>query len=230
MKILALDASTQACSVALLLDNTVNERFEIAPREHAHLLLPMARDLLAEADLRLGDLDAIAVGQGPGAFTGIRIAMGMAQGLALGAGLPVAPISTLAALALRNYRLHAAPRTLVVQDARMQEVYWAGYVINATGQPCRHNEERVSPPQSLPITQFDSTWHGAGNGWGAYPEVLGTLAQRLGQTPQEILPHAEDIARLAATAVISGHAVPAAQAQPSYVRNEVAKKSAKRGL
>lgn len=227
MKILALDAATEACSVALLIDADVQERYEIAPREHAQLLLPMAKTLLADAQLKLSDLDGIAVGRGPGAFTGIRIAMSMAQGLALGAELPIAPVSNLAALALRNYRLHGAPKSLVVQDARMQEVYWAPYVIDAQGLPALHQEERVEAPHNLSADQYAAEWSPAGGGWLAYPEELASVRQNLAAATLECHPHAEDIALLAAAMLQAGQGVDAGLAQPSYVRNNVAKKSTK---
>ncbi len=225
MKILALDAATEACSVALVAGETVHERFEIAPREHARLLLPMARELLAEAGLELNCLDAIAVGRGPGAFTGIRIAMSMAQGLALGASLPVAPVSTLAALAYRNFRLYGSRKNLVVQDARMQEVYWAAFATDASNLPQSQDVERVSAPGDLPSENFDAQWCAVGGGWAAYPEALETLQSRLGRTPQVTQPHAEDIALLAGAMLEAGQVFTAEQATPSYVRNDVAKKS-----
>lgn len=228
MKILALDASTQACSAALLRDDSITEKFELAPRQHAQLLLPMARELLAAAQLELTDLDGIAVAAGPGAFTGIRIAVGMAQGLALGAGLPVATVSTLAALALRNHRLHAAPRSLVVQDARMQEVYWAAYEMDAGGQPVLQGAEQVSAPQDLPLSDFDTSWYAAGSGWAAYPQALSTLQGQLSGPPEEFEPHAEDAARLGAAQIAAGSAGQATQAEPSYVRDNVARKSVRR--
>jgi len=228
MKILALDAATEACSVALLHNDEVQERFELAPREHAQLLLPMARELLAQANLQFADLDAIAVGRGPGAFTGIRIAMSMAQGLALGAGLPLVPVSDLAALALRNYRLHDASNSLVVQDARMQEVYWALYTINNTGMPELIGEESVCPPGLVQTEHYAAQISIAGGGWSAYPDELIELQDALQQTAIETFPHAQEIALLALGMLLSGGEFDVTAAEPSYVRNNVAKKSNKR--
>lgn len=230
MKILALDAATEACSVALLLDGVVQETFEVAPREHARLLLPMAQELLKQADLALTELDAIAVGRGPGAFTGIRIAMSMAQGLALGSHLPVVPVSTLAALALRNHRLHGASKSLVVQDARMQEVYWAAFDVHAPNFPTPVTAESVSPPANLPIEDYDADWSAVGSGWSAYAEPLSVLQARVGTGPEIVLPHAQEVALLAERLLDQGHKFSVDQAMPSYVRNDVAKKSAKSGL
>ena len=132
MKILALDTATEACSAALLSgDGSVYERHDIAPRRHAELILPMVDGILTEAGLGLNDLDAIAFGRGPGAFTGVRIAAGVTQGLALGAGLPVIPVSSLAALA--QPALGKAAIVLPAIDARMGEVYWAAYESDQDG-------------------------------------------------------------------------------------------------
>ncbi len=126
MRLLALDTSTEACSVALLLDDVLRLRFELTERSHADLVLPMVDELLAEAGVALADLDGLAFGRGPGAFTGLRIATGVVQGLALGAELPVAAISSLAAVA-EQVPAAAGETILVCNDARMGEVYWGVY-------------------------------------------------------------------------------------------------------
>lgn len=223
MKILALDTATEACSAALLLGDEVHERFEIAPRRHADLILPMARELLAAAGIGLSGLDAIAFGRGPGAFTGLRIAAGTVQGLAFGADLPVVPVSDLAALATRARRRHGIERVLVVQDARMQEVYWAAF--DAAGAyPVAQTPEAVIAPADLPVNDFDGRWEGVGNGWAAYPEALAALADHANAVGRETHPHAEDIARLAALDVEAGRTVPPERAVPTYVRDQVARK------
>lgn len=225
MKLLALDAATEACSAAICHAGEVWERFEIAPRRHADLLLPMARDLLAEAGWRLQDLDAIAFGRGPGAFTGVRIAVGLAQGLAYGAALPVAPVSDLAAQALRCAREGEARKVLCLQDARMGEVYWAAFECpESSAGPIALGPERVGDPSTLPAEEFDREWHGAGNGWEAHRETLAPLATRLARVGDVTHPHAADICRLAAFMVENGETVDAAHALPSYVRDEVARK------
>ncbi len=128
-KILAVDTSTEACSAALLLGEKIDERFEIAPRRHTSLILPMVEDLLNEQSMRLTDLDAIAFGQGPGSFMGLRIAVGVAQGLAFGANLPVVPVSSLQALAQAAYWKTSCKTILAGWDARMQAIYWGAYVL-----------------------------------------------------------------------------------------------------
>src|SRR5210317_1382780 len=126
-RILALETATEACSVAVLAGSAMYRRFEVRPRAHLRLLLPMVESVLTEAELDLGDLDAIAFGCGPGGFTGLRIAAGAAQGLALGARLPVIPVSNLAALAASTMRDTTARKVIVCQDARMGEVYWGTF-------------------------------------------------------------------------------------------------------
>lgn len=225
MKLLALDSATEACSAAVYHDGEVAERFEIAPRRHGELLLPMARELLGEAGWRLTDLDAIAFGRGPGAFTGVRIATGLVQGLAYGAGLPAAPVSDLAAQALRCAREQGAQHVLCLQDARMGEIYWAAFDCRQPEAPVPLGPERVSRPDALAPADFDSGWHGAGNGWAAYEPELAPLAARLANVGAVTHPHAADIARLAAAMVARGETVDAAHAAPSYVRDEVARKA-----
>lgn len=126
MKLLALDTSTEACSAALFIDGEIRQRFEITPKAHTKLLLPMIESLLAEAELKLSQLDALAFGCGPGSFTGLRIATGVVQGLAFGADLPIVPVSTLAALAQNRLPELA----FVATDARIGEIF--GVFINAT--------------------------------------------------------------------------------------------------
>lgn len=225
MRILALDAATEACSAALDDHGEVRERFEIAPREHANLLLPMAHGLLAEAGWRLHELDALAFGRGPGAFTGLRIAAGAAQGLAFGAELPVAPISDLAALAAGSARVCGVDRVLAVADARMDEVYWCAFeTADSAAGPQPLAAERVAPPEAIPPHDYGADWTPAGNGWPAYESALAPLAARLGGVPACLYPRARDIARLGAAAVDRDEMVPADRATPSYVRDDVARK------
>lgn len=225
MKILALDAATEACSVALYDGGEVRQRFEIAPREHANLLLPMARALLAEAGWELQQLDALAFGRGPGAFTGLRIAAGIVQGLAYGSGLGVAPVSDLAALAAGAARVDGSQRVLAVADARMREVYWCAFEIAGKDlDPRPVTPELVQAPDQIPTQPYADDWAPAGNGWQAYAYELTALAHRLGKAPALVYPRAEDIAGIAARMVRRGALVPPEQALPSYVRDNVARK------
>ena len=156
----------------------------------------MADALLGEAGLGVGDLDVIAFGRGPGGFTGLRIAAGVAQGLAAGAGLPVVPVSNLAAIAAASARETGAVRILACLDARMGEVYWAAYEWDGVS-PQALTEERLSKPQGV-LPPEPGTWQGAGSGFAAYPEIAERLGQRLAGVDGGRLPHAADIARLAA--------------------------------
>ena len=150
LNILAIDTSTEACSAALLLGDEVRERFEIAPRRHSELILRMIDELFRESGLTLTSLAGLAFGRGPGSFTGVRIAAGVIQGLALGADLGVAPISTLAALAQGAHRQTGSRQVLSVIDARMGEVYWGIYELDASGIMCATQPECVARPAARP--------------------------------------------------------------------------------
>jgi len=229
LRILAIETATEACSVALLLGDEVRERFAIAPRRHAALVLPWAEALLAEAGLGTGQLDAIGFGRGPGSFTGLRIAAGMAQGMAFGAGLALVPVSTLAALAQSAVREHGAQRVLVALDARMQEVYWAAYRRGGDGLVEAVAEETVGAPAEVAVPDGDG-WSGAGSGWAS---DAATLTARCGLAPGAIhagqQPHAADVARLAAASLQRGGAVSAQEGVPVYLRDKVADKPRQRG-
>lgn len=215
MKLLAIDTATERCSVALLVAGRFVERSVETPRGHADLVLPMVESVLAEAALTLGELDGLAYGRGPGAFTGVRIAVGVAQGLAYGAQLATVGISDLAAVAQQ----FAAPgaRILVCMDARMNEVYWSRFEVNPEGLVMAAAPERVDPAAA--VEPGDATVF-AGTGFSAYPQ-LG--AGRGGVTIHAgALPHARHIALLAVAELQAGRGEPADRAQPVYLRDQVA--------
>ena len=224
MKLLALETATEACSVALWLDGEVVERFELAPRRHAELALPWAGELLASAGIARSQLDAIAVGRGPGAFTGVRLAIALAQGIALALDRPVVPVSTLMALAMRAQDAGDREPVLAAIDARMGEVYVASFA-RSGGQWQALDEERVLAPGAveLPPTDPAGPWRGVGTGFAA---AEGILARRLERHLQTVadgeLPHAGDVARLGAEAFARGDAVAPERAEPAYLRNNVA--------
>lgn len=224
MKLLAVETTSDACSCALLMEETHLERHRIAPRRHAELVLPMIEELLAEAGLELTRLDALAFGCGPGSFTGVRVATGVVQGLAFGADLPVAPVSSLRALAQGAWREGGNRRVLAAFDARMGEVYWGAYEVDHNGLMTAAMDDLAAPPEAVPIPSGGG-WMGAGEGWGAHGDAL---AERMGEklvgTEPERLAHALDVAVLGAAAHARGESVDAARALPVYVRNEVAKK------
>ena len=219
MKLLALDSATEACSAAVLQDGAVSERYEVIGRGHAERLLPMADALLRTAGIALCELDAIAFGRGPGGFTGLRIAAGIAQGLAAGARLPVVPVSNLAAIATACAKRSGANRIVACLDARMGQVYWAAYELR-DGILVAVTEERLSDPDGV-SPPAPGLWQGAGHGFGAYPEIAERLGGACPGVDASLLPHASDIARLAAIELAEGRSVDAARALPVYLRNDV---------
>ncbi|GIZ11220.1 tRNA (adenosine(37)-N6)-threonylcarbamoyltransferase complex dimerization subunit type 1 TsaB [Pseudomonas sp. NCCP-436] len=217
--LLALDTATEACSVALLHDGRVLSHYEVAPRLHAQRLLPIIRQLLGEAGITPGALDAIAFGRGPGAFTGVRIAVGVVQGLAFALDRPVLPVSNLALLAQRALREHGAEQVAAAIDARMDEVYWGCYRAES-GEMRLCGKEAVLPPEQAEVPRgSQGRWFGAGTGWGTYGKRI--FLQPAGQDGA-MLPHAEDLLSLARFAWGRGEALPADQAQPVYLRDQVA--------
>jgi tRNA threonylcarbamoyladenosine biosynthesis protein TsaB len=227
MNLLAFETATEACSVALWIDGDVRERFEIAPRRHAELSLPWAEQLLAEAGLAKSQLDAIAVGRGPGAFTGVRLAIALAQGIALALDRPVVPVSTLAALAAGAFAPPAVAgeggmHILAAIDARMGEVYTAAFV--REGDDLRAlSKEIVATPDSVELPAGMDDWHGVGTGFAAIEGRLqARLQARLLQVDAAALPHAADVARLAAAAFARGEALAPERLEPAYLRDNVA--------
>ena len=221
MKILALDTTEDACSVALLIGDEVIEHYELAPRRHSELLLPMMDRVLRDADLRLSALDALAFTRGPGSFTGVRIATSIAQGAALGADLPVVPVSSLHALAVGCRREYGADAVLAALDARMQEIYWGGFRANADGRFESVIAEAVVRPGEVDISS-DEPWHGIGSGWNAHGETLRARCPGVGDIHSDARVHAQDVARLGAEYFAAGTHVPAAEVLPVYLRDEVA--------
>ena len=217
MRLLAFETATEACSVAVLVDGDVRERFGIAPRRHAELALPWADELLAEAGVAKSQLDAIAVGRGPGAFTGVRLAVALAQGIALALDRPVLPVSTLASLAMQA----SGPQVLAAIDARMGEVYLGRFHI-AEGEPTADGGETVVAPGLADLLPGES-WHGVGTGFAA-PD--GALRARMGDALVVVdalaLPHAADVARLGARAFARGEAIAPERLEPAYLRDNVA--------
>ncbi|PPA32085.1 tRNA (adenosine(37)-N6)-threonylcarbamoyltransferase complex dimerization subunit type 1 TsaB [Aeromonas jandaei] len=221
MKILAVDTATEACSAALLVGDKVFSRWEEAPRDHTRKILPMVQALLDEAGITLDKLDAIAFGRGPGSFTGVRIGIGVAQGLAFGAGVPLIGISTLAAMAQGAHRLEGAERVLTAIDARMDEVYFGHYEL-IDGRIQLVGEEVVSGPAALVAARgkHSGRFTCVGTGFETYGETLKALADEL-VVSQVRFPAAEDMLPLARTAWLAGEAVAVEQATPVYLRDKV---------
>jgi len=225
MWMLALESSTEWCSAAVGDGRRWHVRDERAGSTHSERLLPMVRAVLAEAGLALRDLDGVAFGAGPGSFTGIRIGCGVAQGLALGAGLPLVAISTLETLAQEARRAHGWTRVLACLDARMREVYAGLYVATATAWRAE-TEAVAAKPDAVATLPAGDACFGAGSGFVAYA----ALAARLGlaDTDPEVRPTARAVGELALPRLEAGEGVAAAAATPLYVRHRVALTTAER--
>ena len=238
-KILAIETASEACSATLQITDSANtqvfSRIDTTPRQHAKLILSMLDEVLDEAGIALSEIDAIAFGCGPGAFTGLRIAAGVAQGVALSVDKPVVPVSTLAALAgqamgNQNYQ---GETVITALDARMGEVYWAVFKNNGKDAPELIGEEQVSQPQvifqqAVLNNSEDIKTLVVGAGWDVYAEEL--LANNKPENISHwegIYPTAENIAQLAVPLFVDGKIVNPEEAQPVYIRNDVAKKSSK---
>jgi tRNA threonylcarbamoyladenosine biosynthesis protein TsaB len=221
--ILAIETSSEMASCALLHGGRLFSRESSGVRTHSQSVLPMVQELLAEAGVALKDCDAIAYGAGPGSFTGVRTACGIAQGLGFGAGLPLVPVVTLEAMALACRQRHASDEVLTVLDARMNEVYWAQYRFEgdalAEVLPAVLTAPGEVAPSGNPAV--------CGNGVAAYPEAFAGKAFAAA-VHADAMPHASQVALLGERAFLAGAALPAAQAQPLYLRNKVAYTKAER--
>ncbi|MFK5948159.1 MAG: tRNA (adenosine(37)-N6)-threonylcarbamoyltransferase complex dimerization subunit type 1 TsaB [Methylococcales bacterium] len=227
MKVLAVETSTEACSAALYIDGETYERFEIAPREHTKLILPMIDSLMAEAELKPEQLDGLAFSRGPGSFTGVRISTGIIQGIALGADLPVVPVSTLAAIAHHYLKNSTSNCAFTAMDARMGEIFWGVYQKNQQGYAELIGEEAVTLAENIIFPQLQGM--GIGSGWGEYPEQLTNCIGRLLQGIEaEHLPRASAIVDLGVMGFNNNQAVAVEKAMPVYLRNKVAKKESER--
>ena len=222
LKLLALETSTTACSAALSVNGDVLERYVIAPREHATLILPMIESLLVEADLTVQQLDAVAFGRGPGSFTGVRIGAGVVQGIAFAADLPVVPVSTLAALALGAMGETGERQVMAALDARRSEVYWGCYVLDTHGVPELLGAECVCKPAAVPLPAAGG-WIGAGSGWDAYGEIMMPVAgKQILRLLPDIEPRAAAVARLGVDGFCKRQTLPPDAAVPVYLRDSVA--------
>jgi tRNA threonylcarbamoyladenosine biosynthesis protein TsaB len=215
IKILAIDCTTDACSAALLLDDDITELFEIAPKKHTQLILPMIEKLLQQASIKITNLSAIAFGCGPGSFTGVRVAASIAQGLAFGANLPVVPVSSLRALAQRAHRAYHKSKIIVALDARMDEVYLGYYQLNQNGiMEKAQNDALISVKTAFDLTLKDTEWFLAGDVW----HTILAAEEHTMLLPRVQL-HAKDIAKIAYEEYLAGNAVDAAEALPVYLRS-----------
>lgn len=229
MKLLAVETATEACSAALYLDGVITERFELAPRHHTKLILPMIDELMRAAGLQATQLDALAFGCGPGSFTGIRIATGVIQGIAFGADLPVVRVSTLAAMAQDLFDRTDTSTAFTAMDARMEEIFWGVYQRDALGFAELIDEEAVIAAD-LVDCPVASSGVGIGSAWGVYADKLinRLAAGQVSHYESDALPRAALIARLGAHGFTQGLGVPVELAMPVYLRDKVAKTEAER--
>lgn len=229
LSILALDCATEACSVALWYRAEITGCYQLAPRESTQLLLPMVQKLLSDSGLCLQQLDALAFTCGPGSFTGIRIGIGIAQGLALGASLPVLPISTLKTLAQGAWRMEQKAYVVSAIDARMSELYWGVFQRQVEGQWQKLEAEQVITPAEAEnrLAALPAGWSMAGSGWPAYPQLFSRNSISTGNMECNVnatilLPDAQDMLPLALDDWKGGRAITVEQVEPVYLRNEVA--------
>lgn len=219
--ILAFDTSTEACSCALFMDGEIHEQYLVAPRQHTQLLLPMIHDLLAQHDLDFMALDALAVGRGPGSFTGLRIATGVAQGIAFAASLPVVPVSSLAALAGETQAETGAELVLACLDARIGEVYWGWYTADGD-VPRLVGAETLCSPEQVSLPENGASGFAIGGDGLHYRERLAAALRdsSIAECPK-LLPRAAWIARIAAVDFANGLSVAAEAVRPTYLRDQV---------
>lgn len=224
MKLLALDTSSVACSVALTYAGELWERHEEQPREHTRLLVPMIQSMLNESGVDLSELDAIVIGNGPGSFIGMRIAASVAQGLAHGAGLGIVPVSSLAAVAAAVFATQDAQYVAVAQDAHMAEVYFGLYRRGEDGLPSETCPERIHGQGPMAELQALSAEQvvAAGDGWNRYPALLDSNSDCLHARANELFPRARHILRLGEVVIQSNGARSAADLRPAYLREKVA--------
>jgi tRNA threonylcarbamoyladenosine biosynthesis protein TsaB len=223
MRILALDTSSEFCSVALWQDGEMLSRIELVGQKHSEVLMQMLDELLRTTEVKLAQLDGIAFGAGPGSFTGVRIACGVAQGLALGADVPVLGISTLLALAQASEH----NKVITALDARMGEVYFAAYQ-KQSGQWHTVHEPTLCLPQAAPSLEGNG-WAGVGSGFAAHGAALAMrYAGQIEQMSASLMPQASAMAQLAAPIFATGQGIDAALAMPIYLRDKVALKSCER--
>lgn len=222
MRILALETSTEYCSVALWQDGNVSGRSELAGQRHSEILMDMLDAVLADAGISLQQLDGLAFGRGPGSFTGVRIACGVVQGLALGVDIPVAGVCTLQALAEAS----GQDKVIAVLDARMGELYHAAYE-KQTGDWVEVSAPRVCKPTDVPLVP-GTGWHLLGSGLAVDAALLDRYDGQLTGIDGSVVPQASAVARLGAREILRGAGVDAAQALPLYVRDKVALTTAER--
>lgn len=214
-RVLAIETSSRTGSIALGIDGRVAERSIAAPREQTAQILPLIDALLTEAGIGLADLDALVFGRGPGSFTGLRVAAAVVQGLGLASGVPIVPVSSLAALAQRGLAGRERRRALCCIDARMNEVYWACFGL-VDGLAVAESDERIGRPAE--VTAPEGLFLALGDAFVAHEAALGPVLARAAGVVASLEPRARELLTLAAPDVEAGRFVPAAAALPVYLR------------
>lgn len=229
MKLLAIETSTDVCSVGLSIDGELLLDHRMAAQKHGVLVLPMVDALMAKAGLVPGQLDGVVFGRGPGSFTGVRIGVAVTQGIALGAGAGVVGISTLQSVAQGCYRIHGDENVAVCLDARMDEVYFSAYQLDAAGLMQCVEDERVLPPADMPRMTDDVSRVWAGTGAEHYAGILRDVFGVDADTIRpECWPNARDLLTIGETVALSGGLLPPEEAAPVYLRDKVAQTTAER--
>ncbi len=223
MKLLAIDTATESCSAALLIDDELITLSEIAPRRHNEIILSMCEYVLTKGQVKISQLDAIAFGRGPGAFTGVRLAASVTQGIALAHDLPVVPISSLAAMAQATYHFQQAKQVLACIDARMQEIYVGLFEVNQENIMQVVNDEEVIKPENISI-EISKDCFGVGSGWECYADILQNKCGKEITYDKKVFPQAEFVAKLGKYYLQQGKIVSAIEALPVYLRDNVASK------
>ncbi len=215
--LLAIDTATEACSVAILHQGKLYSYYEVIPRLHAQQILPMIKKVMADAGCSLSTIDGLAFGCGPGAFTGVRIATGVIQGLAFALDKPVIAISDLAVLAQRAWREYKVEQVAVAIDARMNEIYWGCYQLQQQ-EMCLIGTEQVLAPEHAQLPEINKNWFGVGTGW-KYAEQIPAKCEVVNDG---LLPDARDLLTLAELAWQRNEMIPAEKVEPVYLRDNVA--------
>ena len=219
MNILIIDTATEACSVALEVNQHVFNRFEVCPQQHSQRILPMIDEVLKEANVTLQDLDYLAFGRGPGSFTGVRIATGVLQGLALGTGHKVVGISTLAAMAQQAYAQNQCEYVYAAIDARMSEVYFGQFQLKQNIMALVGKEQVLPPEEGSLLLTNSRTMAGVGTGWLAYPEL--NASAKIEVLTDILYPNALYMLPIAKALIADGNAVEVDDIQPVYLRDKV---------
>ncbi len=218
MKILAIETSSQACSVALSFNDQINQKHEILNNQHSQYLLSFIDDLLSESSITKSELDLIAVGNGPGSFTGLRLGLGVAQGLAYGLNKPLMAVSSLLSVAAQSDQQYL----LVATDARMNEVYWQCLEKQGNANYIELTKPNLNKPAELSLPEIKGSWHGIGSGWDMYFDQLQAYLDNPDDYIANILPQAGTVVQIAHRLVEHGKVDQNQLVLPVYIRNQIA--------